>query len=185
VELVAQVNGLDLVICAALGGGFLAGWHRGLVRQLLDLAGFYVSLVLAAQYHRVIADWVMSVVPYAPWVAVDTFVFLFLLTAVMLVFTWVGYQIYTDTHIAFIALFDGLMGAVFGVLTVALEVVIGLSLLRFVLSVNWFDLESWRQLVLSAFTGSTLEPVFTATAPIIYVLIRPWLPAGLPALLTF
>jgi uncharacterized membrane protein required for colicin V production len=163
----------------------LMGWRQGLIRQLLGMAGFYIALVLGAQYHRLVGGWVMSIAPNATWVAVDTLAFLFFFIIVLLTFTWVGHRVYADTHIPFFALLDGLTGAVFGVLTACLQVIIALSLVRFVLSISWFEWESTRQVVLQIFRTSILEPIFIGAAPMLYVLIRPWLPSGLPALLSF
>jgi uncharacterized membrane protein required for colicin V production len=185
VETVARANALDLIILALLAAGILAGWKQGLIRQLLGMAAFYVALVLGAQYHRLVGGWVMSVDPNATWVAVDALAFIFLFVVVLLTFTWVGRQVYADTHIPFFALLDGLTGAVFGVLAACLQVIIALSLVRFVLSISWFEWEGTRQVILQAFRTSALEPIFVGAAPMLYVLIRPWLPSGLPALFSF
>ena len=184
-EILARVNALDLIILALLAAGMLTGWQQGLIRQLLGMAAFYVALVLGAQYHRLIGGWVMAIAPDAAWVAVDTLAFLFIFIVVLLTFTWVGRQVYADTHIPFFSALDGLAGALFGVLAACLQVIIALSLVRFVLSVSWFEWESTRQVILQVFRTSALEPIFTGAAPMLYVLIRPWLPSGLPALLSF
>jgi uncharacterized membrane protein required for colicin V production len=185
VDILARANALDLIIVVLLAAGIVAGWKQGLVRQLLGMAAFYVALVLGAQYYRLIGGWVMSISPNSTWVAVDTLAFLFLFAVVLLTFTWVGRQVYADTHIPFFALLDALSGSVFGALGACLQVIIGLSLVRFVLSISWFEWESTRQVVLQVFRTSSLEPMFIGAAPMLYVLIRPWLPSGLPALFSF
>jgi membrane protein required for colicin V production len=182
VEILARANALDLIILALLAAGLLAGWQQGLIRQLLGMAAFYVALVLGAQYHWLVGGWVMSISPNASWVAVDSLAFLFLFIVVLITFNWVGRQVYADTHIPFFSLLDGLAGALFGMVAACLQVIIALSLLRFVQSVPWFEWESTRQVVLQVFRASALEPIFTGAAPLLYVLIRPWLPSGLPAL---
>lgn len=184
-ELLAAVNLVDLAILAALVAGFLLGWFRGILRQLLGLAAFYIALVIGAQYHRTLAGWVMGIAPMANWVVVDGIAFMCVFVVVLTVFNWVGYQVYSDTRIRFLRLMDGLLGAGFGVFTMALEVIIGLSLLRFMLSVPWPGYDSMRESLLSGMSGSVLEPIFLAAAPALYVLIRPWLPAGLPAIFSF
>lgn len=184
-EPLAQVNLVDLAILAALVAGFFMGWSRGVLRQLLGMAAFYVAMVLAAQYHRTVAGWVMGVVPGASWVVVDAIAFILLFAVVLLLFNWVGYQVYTDTRIHFLKLLDSLIGSAFGVLTMALEIIIGLSLLRFMLTVMWPGFDSIRQTLVAAMGGSVLEPFFLAAAPALYVLISPWLPAGLPAIFSF
>lgn len=181
-EILAQANVLDLIIVALAAVGMVMGWRQGLIRQLLGMAAFYVALVLGAQYYRLVGGWAMSVFPNAIWVAVDTLAFVFVFIVVLLTFTWVGRQVYADTHIPFFSLLDSLAGALFGVITACLQVIIVLSLVRFVLSVPWFDWEGTRQVILQVFRTSALEPSFVGAAPILYVLIRPWLPSGLPAL---
>jgi uncharacterized membrane protein required for colicin V production len=185
VETLARANALDLIILALLAAGILTGWKQGLVRQLLGMASFYVALVLGAQYHRIVGGWVMAIAPNSVWVVVDTMAFLFLFVVVLLTFTWVGRQVYADTHIPFFALLDSLTGSVFGILAACLQVIIALSLMRFVLSISWIEWESTRQVFLQVFRTSVLEPIFVGAAPMLYVLIRPWLPSGLPALLSF
>ena len=181
-EILARANALDLIILLLLAAGMLTGWQQGLIRQLLGMAAFYVALVLGAQYHHLIGGWVMGIAPNAVWVAVDTLAFLFLFIVVLLTFTWVGHQVYADTHIPFFSFLDGLAGALFGVLAACLQVIIALSLARFVLSISWFEWEGTRQVILQVFRTSALEPIFVGAAPLLYVLIRPWLPSGLPAL---
>lgn len=181
-EILAQANVLDLIILALAAVGMLMGWRQGLIRQLLGMAAFYVALVLGAQYYRLVGSWVMAIYPQAVWVAVDMLAFVFVFVVVLITFTWVGHQVYADTRIPFFSLLDNLAGALFGVLTACLQVIIVLSLVRFVISVPWFEWEGTRQMILQVFRTSALEPTFVGAAPILYVLIRPWLPSGLPAL---
>jgi uncharacterized membrane protein required for colicin V production len=182
VEIPAWANALDLIILALLALGMLVGWQQGLIRQLLGMAAFYVALVLGAQYHRLIGGWAMAIAPYASWVAVDTLAFLLVFIVVLITFNWVGHQVYSDTHIPFFSFLDGLAGAFFGILAACLQVIIALSLVRFVLSISWIEWEGTRQVILQTFRTSALEPIFVGAAPMLYVLIRPWLPSGLPAL---
>lgn len=183
-DFLPQANALDLTILALLATGMLTGWQQGLIRQLLGMAAFYVALVLAAQYHWLVGGWVMSMAPNATWVIVDGLAFLFVFAAVLLTFTWISHQVYADTHIPFFSLLDGLSGALFGILAASLQVIIALSLARFILSTSWLEWEGTRQIILQVFRASTLEPIFNGVAPLFYVLIRPWLPSGLPALLS-
>jgi membrane protein required for colicin V production len=185
VDVLAKINLLDSVILLALLAGFAMGWYRGILRQLLGLAAFYVALVLGAQYHRTVAGWVMGIAPMANWVVVDAIAFIILFVLVLLLFNWVGYQVYTDTRIHFLRLLDGLIGSAFGAFTMMLEIIIGLSLLRFMVSVTWPGYDAMRQTLQTAMTGSFLEPIFLTAAPALYVLVRPWLPAGLPAIFSF
>jgi len=185
VELLSQINALDVAIFVALAGGLMLGFRRGVIRQLLGMAAFYVALVLGAQYHRIIGGWIMSMGSGATWVIVDALSFCMLFVVVLVIFNWVGYQVYSDTRITFLRALDNIAGAAFGLLTMVLELIIGLSILRFMVSVNWSEWESLRQEVLRLFTGSTVEDVFLNAAPGLFVLIRPWLPAGLPAIFSF
>ncbi|MBI5955444.1 MAG: CvpA family protein, partial [Chloroflexi bacterium] len=50
----ANINWLDVLIVALLVLGVAVGFFQGLVRQLLGLLTFYISLVLATQYHLVV-----------------------------------------------------------------------------------------------------------------------------------
>ena len=184
-ELLSQINALDLAILLALGGWFFVGWRRGVLRQLLGMAAFYVALVLGAQYHRIVSNWIMSMGSGATWVIVDAISFTLLFGVVLVVFNWVGYQVYRDTRVPFLKAVDNVLGGIFGVFTMVLELIIGLSLLRFMVSVNWLEWESLRQEVLQLFTASRLEDLLVNAAPALYVLIRPWLPAGLPAIFSF
>lgn len=50
----------DIVLIALLGAGFLLGYFRGAVRQLLTLGAWLVAFLLAAHARPVAADWLAA-----------------------------------------------------------------------------------------------------------------------------
>jgi len=184
-DVFSRLNILDLAIVAFLAISFLFGWFQGLLRQLLGLAGLYVALVLGAQYYRPLARWIIALMPNALPVVVDAVAFFFIFGLVMVVFNWIGHQIYANMRLPFIGCLDGLAGAIFGLLAGCLQVIIVLTVLQFLVSINWREWESWRQAVLALIRTSTLFHPLLASAPAIFALIKPWLPAGLPAIFTY
>ena len=184
-EILTRFNPLDLMIVLAMGGGFFMGWHRGVIRQLMSLVAFYVALVVGAQFYRTVSGWLMSISPASSWVMVDTIAFALVFIIVLVIFNMVGYLVYKDTRIALLRAADNLLGGVLGVATIILELVIALSLARFASSTNWLQFESMRQFLVDLLGTSVLDNLFLTAAPILYEVVRPWLPAGLPALFTF
>ncbi len=184
-EILTRLNALDVVIVLLLVAGLLSGWMQGLLRQLLGMAAFYVALVLGAQYHRLLAGWLTGLVPNALPVAADSLSFLLIFGLGTALFNWVGRHVYANTHLPFLSFLDGAGGAIFGFLTSCFQVIIALTVLRFLLGVSWMEWESARQAISAAVKDSALQPIFLASAPAVFALIRPWLPAGLPALFSF
>ena len=184
-EILTHLKTLDVLILAILIFGLLSGWLQGLLQQALGLAAFYVALVLGAQYHRLLAGWLIALFPGALWVAADSLSFLVTFGLATALFTWVSRHIYENTHLPFLSFLDGIGGAIFGFFTACLQVIIGLSVLKFALSVNWTQWEATRQTILTVFRESTLGPLLLSSAPATFDLLKPWLPVGLPAIFSF
>lgn len=181
-EVFSRFNALDLAIAAFLAIGFLVGWSQGLLRQLLGFAGLYIALVLGAQYHRLLARWIAALVPSALPVVVDAVAFFFIFGVAMAIFNWLGHQVYASLRLPFIGCLDGLLGAIFGLLAGCIQLIIALTVLQFLVSINWREWEPWRQTILALIRTSTLFHPLLASAPTIFALLKPWLPAGLPAI---
>lgn len=62
---------LDLLIIILLLGGLITGFRRGLIVQLIHMAGFIISLVVAYVYYERLADKFVLWIPY-PGVTSDT-----------------------------------------------------------------------------------------------------------------
>jgi uncharacterized membrane protein required for colicin V production len=180
-----NLNGLDVIIVLVLIAGCLLGWAQGLLRQLLGLAGFYVALVLAAQYHRPVAQTILHLANGAVPVAIESISFLVIFGLGTLLFTWLGRQVYTDTHLSTQRVLDALGGVAFGTFSSGLECIIGLTMLRFVLSADWFLWEPYRQAILAAYRTADLPSLFLVSAPSVFNLIQPWLPTGLPGIFVY
>lgn len=51
---------MDLFLVALIAGGFLLGFVRGVMRQLIALAAWVVSFIAAAQLQRPLAGWLVE-----------------------------------------------------------------------------------------------------------------------------
>lgn len=49
------MNGLDYTMLGIVAGGLIIGYIRGLVAQLISLAGFFIAYVIAFQFYRELA----------------------------------------------------------------------------------------------------------------------------------
>jgi hypothetical protein len=127
----------------------------------------------------------MSLAPSSVPVAADSLAFLAIFGLTAALFTLVGHRVHGDTRLPLLTMLDGVGGAVFGILTACLQVVIGLTVMRFLLSSNWFEWEATRQTLLAMSKGSGIGPIFQTSAPAVVDMLRPWLPAGMPALFAF
>ena len=180
-----QINALDVAILAALAAGLFAGWSLGVIRQLLGLAAFYVALVFGAQLHPWVSGWIRSIGSQADWVLVDAMSFVAIFLVVLLAFNWAGFRVYKDTRVPILKALDNVLGGILGVFSAILFLVIGLAVLRFAFSVPWQEWDGLRLEVTRLYTDSTLEKLFYGFTPTLYLLIRPWLPGGLPAIFSF
>lgn len=182
-NLIAGFNWLDFLIFFLILVGMGIGFATGLLRQVISLAALYIGAVLGAQYYTVIADRIRS---FAPQSSSDRFLSAFAFIVVLVVVTsiinWLAFDAYRSTQIRLVPLLDQLGGTVIALVTVTISLSLLLPVLTFATGEPWPWSEATRQFVLSGLDSSHVLPFFDQLKPLLLTALRPWLPAGLPAL---
>jgi uncharacterized membrane protein required for colicin V production len=174
------VNGVDLVLAAALVVGLAIGLTQGLIRQSLSLLALYLSLVLAAQYYPYIANnlrfWIgnNSTVNGAVALAA-TFV------VMALILNGLTHYVYRQTGVPALAWADRLAGAGLGFVWSWAIAGLALTVIAFATGASWQSWEDNRQTITLALNHSSLAHMVSALLPHLYQTMRPWLPLGIPA----
>ncbi|OEF99336.1 hypothetical protein BHF71_01730 [Vulcanibacillus modesticaldus] len=57
------MNVLDLIIIVVAAGSFLRGYKLGLIRQLINLFGFFIALIMAYRFSDDLALYLMDIIP--------------------------------------------------------------------------------------------------------------------------
>lgn len=118
----------DLVLVVLVAGGFLLGFLRGVMRQLIALAAWVVCFVVAAQLMRPVANWYVEQDPQYSLQYVDMLafgvIFLVLFGIALVVIEVVGNVSDLTTHHALDEVLGGILASGVVLLTIASSIVI-------------------------------------------------------------
>ena len=180
---IAGFDWLDFLIFFLIIVSMGIGFASGLLRQVIALAALYIGSVLGAQYYTVIGDRIRG---FAPQSSGDRFLsafsFLVILLVISSIINWLAYDAYRSTHIHLAPLLDQLGGTVIGLVTAVITISLVMPVIIFATGEPWPWSEATRQFVLSGIQSSHVIPLFDQFKPLLLSALRPWLPAGLPAL---
>ncbi len=120
---------IDLVIILLVGGGFLLGFVRNAIRQMLAIAAWFVTFLLAAQLSAPVGRWLAAQATaysteYATMLSFGG-LFVLLFGAAVILFEVSGTTMTLTRH----ALLDSWLGGVLGVILALLTVLAGLVIL--------------------------------------------------------
>lgn len=151
----------DYSVLAILGLSFLVGVLRGLMRELISLAGWIAAFVLATLFSSEAARWMPE--SLGPMLA-GLLAFLAVFVGVLLVALFVGLIVSLLVRAAGLGVVDRMLGGVFGLVRGMVIVLVAVMLG----GLTPLPREaSWKQAVLSG-------PLETAV-----LMLRPFLPEGL------
>ncbi|MFZ5915445.1 MAG: CvpA family protein [Chloroflexota bacterium] len=182
---IGVVNGIDFLVIAIMAWGAIAGFFRGLFRQACNLTVLYLATILASQYYRPLARWVVG--PSR------------LLTVQDYVLTFLGILAVTGVFLGLIALdvlrtygsqrplalkgLSELGGMALGFVQASLGVGLLMVLLSFAVGDSWWEWDAARQMLLGQMQDSALASLFRHYLSQTAITLLPWLPAGLPPVL--
>jgi uncharacterized membrane protein required for colicin V production len=182
---VAVVNWFDLGIVGAVVAGTLVGAQRGILRQLLLMAAFYVSLVAAARYYGDASGWIVRVLPNADRTIASAYTLAGITAGGTLLLGWLSHQAYQSTRLPRIEVLDHVAGAGLGLAWSWAVVAFAVTVLAYGLTFSWGTNDQLRGQVDASVQRSQVVGAVRATLPQLRELVTPWLPGGLPAPLTF
>lgn len=175
---------VDLGIFGAIAAGTLVGAQRGILRQLILMAAFYVSLVAAARHYAQASDWVVAYLPQADRTVASAYALAGITAGGTLLITWVSHQVYQSTRLPRIETLDHVAGAGLGLAWSWAVVAFAVTVLAYGLTFSWGPNEPLRRQIGAAVERSQVVGAVRATLPQLRDLVTPWLPGGLPAPLT-
>ncbi|MGQ9675863.1 MAG: CvpA family protein [Chloroflexota bacterium] len=181
--MVILVNWVDVSVAVVLLIGAVIGLFQGLVRQALFALTAYVALVLAAQYHTLLAAFLTYAFPqgHSTVISLAALAILFFLACIVLNALTVA--LYRTRVVTALAALDHIGGAALGTASmwVILSFVMGIA--WFSLAVPWLGYEDVRYNVESMLQTSLFRQSLGDTLPLLSEAVKPWFPAGLPAIL--
>jgi uncharacterized membrane protein required for colicin V production len=175
------VNWIDLGIVGAVAGGTLLGAQRGILRQLLLMSAFYVSLVAAARYYADASSWVVTVLPTADRTVASAYALAGITAGGTLLLSWLSHQAYQSTRLPRIEVVDHVAGAGLGLAWSWAVVAFVVTVLAYGLTFSWGPNDAVRRQVDAAVQRSQVVGTVRATLPQLRDMLTPWLPGGLPA----
>ncbi|MHB1417879.1 MAG: CvpA family protein [Chloroflexota bacterium] len=176
------MNTVDIVILAAVLASAAVGFMQGFLRQTVVLLSLYLSAVLAAQYHLVVAGYLSRVVAFDPTLEASIGFALTFIWA-LLFLGWISRRAYPSMRILNLGVFDNLVGAALGALTGVIVVSVAIAAVLFAVSVDWPNYNGFREALDNDSTTSTLVPILSAYAPTFFRAVTIWIPGGVPAIL--
>jgi len=175
-----QISGFDVIACLILLGGMAAGFTRGVVRQLADMAALYVGLAVATQYAPILTPAVAPRLPSWPRYVVSALVF-FLLVAIMTgLLSVLAQGILAGSGKREMNEVSQVVGFVLGAIAAAAFLSIAVPVIRSSVIASWGTREATRHAIITALEQSDLRAFFETLTPTVLRLIRPFLPGGLP-----
>lgn len=175
------MNWFDGVVAIMLLGGVAFGAQRGVLRQALLMAAFYVSLLFAARYYGEAAGFVVDYLPHADRSVASAYVLAGLTAGGTLMLTWMSHQVYGSTALPRVEVVDRVAGAGLGVAWSWAVTAFAVTVLIYGLSFSWGANEALRIQLSMLLEGSSLVGAVRSTLPMLRDLLTPWLPGGLPA----
>jgi uncharacterized membrane protein required for colicin V production len=175
------MNWVDLSVFGAVAAGTLVGAQRGILRQLVLMVAFYVSLVLAARYYGPATGWVVQVVPRADRSVASAYALAGITVGGTLFLAWLSQRVYRATSLPRIALIDHVAGAGLGLAWSWAVVAFAVTVLAYGLTFSWGPNDALREQVGVALDHSQVAGAVRATLPRLRDFVTPWLPGGLPA----
>jgi membrane protein required for colicin V production len=133
------MNWVDLCILAVVLVSTVAAMGRGIVVELLSLAGLVLGVVVAARYYSQLSvHLTMLHVPALQNMAA----FLLIVMLCLLVMTWLGHILHRMAKYAGMGWLDGLLGAAFGLLRGVIAVTVAMMALAAFWPLNHLTQES-------------------------------------------
>lgn len=181
-DVLAQLSWLDLVIIGVLAAGVFLGFTQGAIRYALNSVAVIVSFVLAAQLQGPIYDLLRFWDAFSPE-GRQLLIFMVLFVGLVIA-SWFGIRsLYRRTRLPIPKALDEILGAVLGLLWVALIIVFHLVILdSFFLGEG--EAGGWLAAYYDAMSGSLLvqflRDILLSTAGF---LARPFVPSEIADLL--
>jgi membrane protein required for colicin V production len=165
----------DILILLALLSGAVLGFYRGFLRQAAATLILYISIVVAALFYRSVSRTLVRLTGQLPH-ATDVLGF-FLIMALMLALLFlIRRELMSGINTDRMAIWQNLVGMIFGFLNAAIVCAVVLIVLRSVTSGDpWAAYAGLQTFVRRQTSRSWMVYVFTPFTRLLLTLIEPWL----------
>ena len=188
-DFVSELTILDLVIIVSLAGGVLVGFQQGALRYILNAIVVLVAFIVASQLKGPIAGAVSGVWHAATPEQQELWIFIVLFAAGVIGGFLLVRTFYRRTRLPVIRQVDEILGAVLGVLWVALLYSFSLIMLD-----SFFQLATEASAASATFLGPLYDAMNQSVIlnwfrefliPVIGFVVRPFVPADVAQFLVF
>ena len=179
------MNWFDAVLALLFVVGLMGGYFQGLIRQALSLAAVACGIILATYLHLPLAAWFAFMFPDTAVTITDTAGFLLALVVLITALEIAQRKAVPATRILAIGVLDQIAGALVAVVSVALQLSIGVLTLKFLVTLPWPIGGTMRLLLTGGMSSSSLAPALYSLLVTLVTIVGALLPQGRPRLPTF
>lgn len=174
----AGFNWVDLTILLIGVFSLVIGYVQGMLRQFVWLAALYIAMILGAQYHALVGNWIRAITFQThPSRIVNVVAFLIIVIVVSFLLSWLASDAYPTEKLKLFPLLNQIGGSILALATTVAALSILLWLVRFSVGEPWPENESIRFTIASGLQTSLLVPFFDALKGPLLETIKLWLPA--------
>ncbi len=177
------LNWVDLVILLIAVFSLVAGYVRGMLRQIIWLAAFYIATVLGAQYYSLVGGWIRDLTfqEHSSRI-VNVIAFLIIVFTISFLLSWLAADAYPTEKLKLFPWVNQIGGSILALVTMIVTTSILLGVLTFSIGETWPGKEEIRFSLTSGLHGSLLVPFFERIKDPLLKALLPWLPSGLPSI---
>ena len=179
------MNWFDAVLALLFVVGLMGGYFQGLIRQALSLAAVACGIILATYLHLPLAAWFAFMSPDTAVATRETAAFLLSLVALVTALEIAQRKAVPATRLLAIGVLDQIAGALVAVVSVALQLSIGVLTLKFLVTLPWPIGGTMRLLLTGGMSSSSLAPALYSLLVTLVTIVGALLPQGRPRLPTF
>lgn len=175
-----KLTAFDILLMLLWVGVVALGVRTGVLRQLLVMASLYVALIFA-YIGRATGGWLLSwVLPQAGPEVLEPLAYDILVVASAIGIFLLTKAVYRETRLPALAVLDSVGGGVIGAFNGTIGLVAVLAMVHLVSGFSWPWFDGLRAALAATLDQSALEPSIVGGFPLIYTLMRPWIPPGPP-----
>lgn len=178
------MNWFDAVLVLLFVVGLMGGYIQGLIRQALSLAAVACGIILATYAFIPLAAWFAFMFPDVAVTTTDTAGFLVALLVLVTALEIAQRKTVPASRILAIGRLDQIAGLLVAVVSVILQLSIGILILKFLVTLPLPVGGTMRLLLTQGMSSSTLAPALYGLLVTLVTIVGALLPEGRPRLPT-
>lgn len=179
------MNWFDVVLGLLFAVGLVGGYFQGLIRQALSLAAVACGIILATYLFLPLAAWFAFMFPHTAVTITDTGGFLLALLLLVTALEIAQRKAVPVTRLLAIGRLDRIAGTLVAVVSVILQLSIGILILKFLVTLPWPTGGTMRLLLTEGMSSSALARALYSLLATLVTVIGALLPQGRPRFPSF